>query len=84
VRRGAVAFAFVASAFGVAGFMASPPAQADPPQCDNGPIVMANCPSGSLCTAVIDGQCVGFQPPLLPPSPPVRVGLQGDIGLGAG
>jgi len=33
---------------------------------------------------VIDGQCVGVQPPLLPPPPPVRVGIQGDIGLGAG
>jgi len=64
--------------------IASAPAQADPPQCDNGPIVMTDCPSGSLCTAVIDGQCVGVQPPLLPPPPPVRVGIQGDIGLGAG
>jgi hypothetical protein len=66
-----------------AGLIASAPAQADPPQCDNGPIVQPNCPAGGLCTAVISDECVGpIQPPLLPGPPPVRVGLQGDVGVG--
>jgi hypothetical protein len=60
----------------------SAPAQADPPQCDNGPIVTVDCPAGGLCTAMIDDQCVGpVVPPLLPPPPPVRVGLEGDVGI---
>jgi hypothetical protein len=58
-------------------------AQADPPQCDGGPIVIADCASGGLCTAAIDGQCVGpVVPPLLPPPPPVRIGVQGGVGVG--
>ncbi|HTH90008.1 hypothetical protein [Mycobacterium sp.] len=83
MRRRVVVYA-AAVCVAATNLIASAPAQADPPQCDNGPIVMTDCPSGSLCTAVIDGQCVGVQPPLLPPPPPVRVGIQGDIGLGAG
>jgi hypothetical protein len=67
-----------------AGLIASAPAQADPPQCGDGPIVMAGCTGPGDCTAVIDNQCVGVQPPLLPPPPDVRVGLQGDIGVGVG
>jgi len=52
--------------------IASAPAEADPPQCDNGPIVLADCPSGGVCTAVINDECVGpILPPLLPPPPPV-------------
>jgi hypothetical protein len=67
-----------------AGLIASAPAQAGPPQCGNGPIVMDGCTAPGDCTAVIDNQCVGLQPPLLPPPPDVRVGLQGDIGVGVG
>jgi hypothetical protein len=66
-----------------AGLIASAPAQADPPQCDNGPIVVADCPAGGVCTGVINGQCVGpIQTPLLPPPPDVRVGIRGDVGVG--
>jgi hypothetical protein len=78
VRRRVVVYAVAAFA-AAANLIASARAQADPPQCDNGPIVMADCSSGSLCSAVIDGQCVGVQP-LLPPPPPVRVGLEGGVG----
>lgn len=60
------------------------PAQADPPQCGDGPIVMAGCTAPGDCTAVIDNQCVGQVPPLLPPPPPVRIGIEGDVGVGAG
>jgi hypothetical protein len=67
-----------------AGLIASAPAQAGPPQCGNGPIVMGGCTAPGDCTAVIDNQCIGVQPPLLPPAPDVRVGLQGDIGVGVG
>jgi hypothetical protein len=67
-----------------AGVIASAPAQADPPQCGDSPIVEYNCQAGDLCTAVIDGQCVGAQPPMLPPPPDVRVGVKGDIGIGIG
>jgi hypothetical protein len=67
-----------------AGLIAPAAAHADPPQCGDGPIVMAGCTGPGDCTAVIDGQCVGVQPPLLPGSPPVRVGLQGDFGVGVG
>jgi len=72
-----------AAACAAAGLIAPAPAEADPPQCDNGPIVLADCPSG-VCTAVINDECVGpILPPLLPPSPPVRVGLEGGVGVGA-
>jgi hypothetical protein len=67
-----------------AGLLASAPAQAAPPQCGDGPIVMAGCTGPGDCTAVIDDQCVGVQPPLLPPPPDVRVGVKGDIGVGIG
>ncbi|HEX4586580.1 MAG TPA: hypothetical protein VH185_01260 [Mycobacterium sp.] len=63
----------------------SAPAHADPPQCDNGPIVATDCPAGGVCTGVINDQCVGpVVPPLLPPPAPGRVGLRGDIGVGVG
>jgi hypothetical protein len=71
-----------AAACGAAALIASAPAQADPPQCDDGPIVTADCPAGGLCTAVIDNQCVGVQAPMLPPPPDVRVGLEGGVGVG--
>ena len=65
------------------GLIASAPAQADPPQCDDGPIVTADCTPGGLCTAVINDQCVGaVVPPLLPPPGDVRVGIRGDVGVG--
>jgi hypothetical protein len=67
-----------------AGLIACAPAQAGPPQCGDGPIVMEGCTGPGDCTAVIDHQCIGVQPPLLPPPPDVRVGLQGDIGVGVG
>ncbi|PXX12035.1 hypothetical protein [Mycolicibacterium moriokaense] len=61
----------------------SAPAHADPPQCDSGPIVVADCPAGGLCTAMINDECVGaVVPPLLPPPPDVRVGLEGGVGVG--
>jgi len=60
----------------------SAPAQADPPSCGDGPIVIAGCTSPGVCTAVIDNQCVGVQPPMLPPPPDVRVGLEGGVGVG--
>ena len=63
--------------------IASAPAQADPPQCGDGPIVMAGCTGPGHCTAVIDNQCVGVQAPLLPPSPPIRVGIEGGVGVGS-
>ena len=72
----------VAALMAAASLIASAPAKADPLQCDNGPIVMADCPSGSLCTAVIDNQCMGVQPPLLPPPPDARVGIEGRVGVG--
>jgi hypothetical protein len=81
VRRRIVAGVVAASA-AAANLIASAPAQADPPQCD-GPIVMDGCTAGGVCTAVIDNQCVGVQPPLLPPPPPVRVGIEGGVGVGA-
>jgi len=74
----------VAALIAAAGLIAPAAAQADPPQCGNGPIVEYNCQPGDLCTAVIDGQCVGAQPPMLPPPPDVRVGVKGDIGVGIG
>jgi hypothetical protein len=73
----------VVAALAAANLIASAPAHADPPQCDNGPIVLADCPAGGVCTGVIDNQCVGpIVPPLLPPPPDVRVGIRGDIGVG--
>ena len=73
----------LAAVCAAAGLIASAPAQADPPQCDNGPIVVADCPAGGLCTAMINDQCVGaVVPPLLPPPPDVRVGIRGDVGVG--
>jgi hypothetical protein len=81
MRRGAVIYA--AAVFtAAASVIASAPSRAGPPQCDNGSIVMAGCTGPGDCTAVIDNQCVGVQAPLLPPPPPVRVGLQGDVGVG--
>jgi hypothetical protein len=74
--------ACVVAACGATGFIAAAPAHAAPPQCAAGPIVQYDCPAGDLCTAVIDGQCVGTQPPMLPPPPDVRVGLEGGIGVG--
>ncbi|MDT5284776.1 MAG: hypothetical protein QOJ20_5971 [Mycobacterium sp.] len=68
-----------------AGLVGSAPSNADPPQCDSGPIVLTDCPSGGLCTGVINNQCVGpIQPPLLPPPPDVRVGIRGGVGVGIG
>ncbi|HEX3545844.1 MAG TPA: hypothetical protein VHU62_04605 [Mycobacterium sp.] len=62
--------------------IASAPAQAGPPQCDNGPIVAVDCPAGGLCTAVMNDQCVGpIVPPLLPPPGPVTVKLEGTVGI---
>ena len=43
---------------------------------------MAGCTGPGDCTAVIDNQCVGVQAPLLPPPPPVRVGIEGGIRVG--
>jgi len=82
VRR-RIGVCVAAASLAAASLIASAPAQADPPQCDNGPIVLDGCTSGGVCTAVIDGQCVGVQPPLLPPPPDVRVGLEGSVGVGA-
>lgn len=62
--------------------IASAPATATP-QCRYGANVTADCPSGG-CLEVTDAQntpCLGPElDPLLPPAPPVRVGL----GVGAG
>jgi hypothetical protein len=73
-----------AASMAAAGLIASAPAQAGPPQCDSGPIVQYDCPAGNLCTGVIDGQCVGSVPPMLPPPGDVRVGIRGDVGVGIG
>jgi hypothetical protein len=72
----------VAAFTAAAGLIAAAPAQAGPPQCDSGTIVQYDCPAGDLCTGVIDGQCVAPVPPMLPPPPPVRVGIEGGIGVG--
>jgi hypothetical protein len=78
-----LAGACAAGCVATASLIASAPAQADPPQCVDGPIVVADCPAGGLCTAMINDQCVGaVVPPLLPPPPDVRVGIQGDVGVG--
>jgi len=48
----------------------------------NGPIVLADCPAGGLCTAVIGDQCVG---PVVPPLLRRRrrqVRLEGRVGVG--
>jgi hypothetical protein len=83
VIRRTVASGCVAACAAAAGLIASAPAQADPPQCDDGPIVTADCTPGGLCTAVINDQCVGaVVPPLLPPPGDVRVGIRGDVGVG--
>jgi hypothetical protein len=74
---------YVVAALAAANLIASAPALADPPQCNNGPIVAADCPAGGVCTGVINNQCVGpIVPPLLPPPPDVRVGIRGDVGVG--
>ena len=71
----------VAALIAATGLLTPAAAQAGPPQCDTGPIVQYDCPAGDLCTGVIDGQCVGVQPPMLPPPPDVRVGLEGGVGI---
>jgi hypothetical protein len=77
--------ACAAAGAAAAGLVASAPAQADPPTCDDGPLVQYDCPAGGLCTGVINDQCVGpVVPPLLPPPPDVRVGIKGDVGVGIG
>jgi hypothetical protein len=62
------------------------PAQAAP-QCQYGENVTADC-AGGQCPDVTTGQatpCEGMVlDPLFPPGPPVRVGLEGGIGVGVG
>jgi hypothetical protein len=82
VIRRIIVLACAAACAAGSGLIASMPTQAAPPQCDNGPIVMEGCTGPGVCTAVIDNQCVGVQPPLLPPPPPVRVGIEGGVGVG--
>jgi hypothetical protein len=65
-----------------AGLVMAAPASAAPPQCGDGPIVMAGCTAPGDCTAVIDNQCVDVAPPLLPGQPPIRVGIEGSVGVG--
>ena len=74
--------AIAAAAPAAAALITCAPTNADPPQCGDGPIVMAGCTGPGVCTAVIDNRCVGVQPPMLPPPPPVRVGIEGTIGAG--
>ena len=81
MRRRIVLWA-VAALIAAANLTAPALAQAAPPQCGEGPIVMDGCTGPGVCTAVIDNQCVGVQPPLLPPPPPVRVGVEGGVGVG--
>jgi hypothetical protein len=83
VIRRILASTSAAACAAAAGLIASAPAQADLPECDSGPIVVADCPAGGLCTAMINNQCVGaVVPPLLPPPPDIRVGIRGDVGVG--
>jgi hypothetical protein len=69
-----------------AGFSPAAPAHAAP-QCQYGENVFADCTSGR-CPEVTTGQatpCVGLVlTPLLPQGPPVKVGLEGGIGVGSG
>jgi hypothetical protein len=55
------------------------------PQCQYGPNVTADC-TGGQCPDVTTGQampCTGpVLDPLFPPGPPVKVGLEGGIGVG--
>jgi hypothetical protein len=57
------------------------------PQCRYGENVTADC-AGGQCPGVTTGQatpCEGMVlDPLFPPGPPVKVGLEGGIGIGAG
>jgi hypothetical protein len=57
------------------------------PQCQYGEYVTADC-AGGECPAVTTGQatpCLDMVlDPLFPPGPPVKVGLEGGIGIGAG
>jgi hypothetical protein len=83
VTRRQVVGAFVA-ALVTAGFSPAAPAQAAP-QCQYGENVFADC-AGGHCPDVTTGQaapCIGMVlTPLLPQGPPVKVGLQGGIGIG--
>jgi hypothetical protein len=74
----------VVLAAAVSTFVPAAPAHAAP-QCQYGEHVTADCPSGQCPDAPMaqDTPCLGLVlDPMLPPPGPVRVRLDGTIGLG--
>jgi hypothetical protein len=71
--------------FGTAAVLAAPAPAHAVPQCRYGPTVTADCPAGCVPDAGdLATPCSGpLLDPLFPPGPPVKVGIEGGIGLGS-